>query len=391
VAASVVIGITGDGAGNGPAPAVQAYKCNSDLFLGPVSKASHKGLAIDDTTFQKCSSGIPRLWPNTQDKLTSIRLFKAWDKAWPDGAREAAWDQLVKVVDANNIQVLVGTQITCDEDDDDRDWRLVKMLLQKLDRNHVMGVAVGNELELLQKKKDIDKECIHRMWQGGYFFRKLKERAADLDALAGFDDVPLTSVFGGYILSGSPFVEEPGAMCASFLRDAVTTFSDRWVFSLNVYPYFDTNNALDPGTEDKCKNAIQTSACFDAKCSLPATVSLMRTRMQALTGSSKSLLWIGETGWSSPQAQTLEGSNPQMALCPEFSSLASMRRFYSSFLRWDLAVSAASGPDHVFYFTARDSGNFGVGEHFGLVSDCESRHCKLQSNSTDDAHVLTYV
>ena len=68
-----------------------AYKCASDLFLGSVAESdrkgwghkSHKsasddpalplcpshrgkGLAIDDTTFQKCSSRIPRLWPNTQ-------------------------------------------------------------------------------------------------------------------------------------------------------------------------------------------------------------------------------------------------------------------------------------------------------------------------------------
>lgn len=27
---------------------------------------SHEGLAIDDTTFQKCADGIPRVWPNTQ-------------------------------------------------------------------------------------------------------------------------------------------------------------------------------------------------------------------------------------------------------------------------------------------------------------------------------------
>lgn len=110
------------------------------------------------------------------------------------------------------LQVLVGAQITCDEQDDDRDWRLVMQLLQILGRQHVMGklccienesgnlemlyfcwgmtvspvcrgIAIGNELELLQFKKNISTDCIHRMWKGGYFFRKLSERAADLDGL----------------------------------------------------------------------------------------------------------------------------------------------------------------------------------------------------------------
>ena len=40
----------------------------------------------------------------------------------------------------------------------------------------------------------------------------------------GFSDVPLTSVFGGYILSGSPFVETPGAGVLTFLQDAVAKF-----------------------------------------------------------------------------------------------------------------------------------------------------------------------
>lgn len=35
--------------------------------------------------------------------------------------------------------------------------------------------------------------------------------------------------------------------------------------------------------------------------------------------------------------------------------------YYQNFLRWTLDISAdVRGPDHVFYFTARDSGNFGV-------------------------------
>ena len=64
--------------------------------------------------------------------------------------------------------------------------------------------------------------------------RKLSERAADLDKLPGFSDVRLTSVFGGYILSGSPFVETPKAMVLTFLTEAVKRFGSRWVFTLKL-------------------------------------------------------------------------------------------------------------------------------------------------------------
>eukprot|EP00440_Ansanella_granifera_P007496 gb/GFBE01008116.1/.p1 GENE.gb/GFBE01008116.1/~~gb/GFBE01008116.1/.p1 ORF type:complete len:442 (+),score=87.80 gb/GFBE01008116.1/:1-1326(+) len=379
VITAVSIHMFGDGAdGPGPTPSPQAYRCESNLLLGPVAKPLQKGLAIDDTTFEGCVSKIPRLWPNTQETLASFRLFKAWDKNWPESFRAEAWLRFQQVVQANNVKVLVGTQITCDEDDDDRDWRLVKELLQKLGREHVMGVAFGNEIELLQYKETTSAACTKRMWKGGYFYRKLLERAADLDVLEGFDDVPLTTVFGGYILSGSPFVEQPGAMCNTFLHDAFSKFGRRWIFTLNVYPYFDPANALDPGSSDKCTEALTNGVCFNHGCNLPATVIAMRKSMKALTGNDDDVLWLGETGWSTPQSKSLDS---QMAACPKFSSEEAFRSYYHNFLHWDLSIGGGvRGPDHVFYFTTRDASNFGVGEHFGLIESCESSLCKLQAH-----------
>ena len=61
-------------------------------------------------------------------------------------------------------------------------------------------------------------------------------------------------------------------------------------------------------------------------------------------------------------------------------------------LIWDLGVEGPRGGamtipgtipgdnpnvDHVFYFTTRDSINFGYQEYFGLVPSCEENHCKL--------------
>lgn len=120
-----------------------AYKCKSNLQLGKVVKPKMKGLALDDTTFRDCANRIPRLWPNTQDQVSSLRLFKAWDKDWPDGGRVKSWSALEVAVREGNMQVLVGTQVTCDEQDDDRDWRLVMKLLQVIGRERVMGAALG--------------------------------------------------------------------------------------------------------------------------------------------------------------------------------------------------------------------------------------------------------
>ena len=52
-------------------------------------------------------------------------------------------------------QVLVGAQVTCDEQDDDRDWRLVLQLLQVLGRQHVMGkLSCTKTPEQVLTKKD---------------------------------------------------------------------------------------------------------------------------------------------------------------------------------------------------------------------------------------------
>ncbi|CAK9070593.1 Hypothetical protein SCF082_LOCUS35088 [Durusdinium trenchii] len=41
----------------------------------------------------------------------------------------------------------MGTQVTCNETDDDRDWAWVLELLELLGPKHVMALAVGNEMD----------------------------------------------------------------------------------------------------------------------------------------------------------------------------------------------------------------------------------------------------
>jgi len=366
------------------AVAAESFQCHSDVDLGPVATAAKKGVALDDTTLWNCSHHIPALWPNTKERVQSLRLFKAWDPTWPEQARDGVWENIVRFAHANDAKVLVGAQITCREEDDDIAWNWTKQLLQRLGPKHVMGLAVGNEMELLFSKTAVDPtvtpNCITRMWQGGYFWRQFVRMVSDFDDL-GFQDIKVTNVFGGLILAGVgefPFFEDPRAMVNSFLVNATEKYGSRYVFTFNLYPYFDPANAPDPGTANHCELALAKCTCLRSEgCSVLASTALARKKIRLLTHGQNNALWLGETGWSSSLSASLA---TRMAACKAWSSVSALRKFYGEFLSWDLSEKTIDPPDHVFYFTARDSVNFGVVEHFGLLEVCGDARCKLRSH-----------
>jgi hypothetical protein len=341
---------------------------------------AQKGFALDDTTFHNCSDRIPTVFPHTTEKVTSIRLFKAWEADWPDSERLRTWDALTAFAQANNAKFLVGTQVTCNETADDADWELVKQFLVKIGVDHVMGVAIGNELELFWKHATL--ECIDKMWAKRYAINKTISRIAELDKLPGFDKVSVTSVFGAYALAGVgnvPFVNIPNATVNDYLSEVHQKYGRRWVFTFNIYSYFDTGNHLDPGPGHQCNAALKMSTCLGGGCLVSFIGIAARTKMQQLTGNPDDTFWLGETGWSTPMADTLPEANAEMGNCTEWSKESRFRTFYKSFLDWDLQMDGAHrGPDHVFYFAVRDSLAFGETEYFGLVTSCDATQCKLQ-------------
>jgi len=367
------------------------FSCQSDMEVLDVVNPSGKGVCLDDTTLSDCSDQIPFKWPNTKERITSMRLFTAWQSTWPEEGREAATDQLVRFIRSNGVKVLVGTQITCDEEADDRDWHHVLELVHKIGPDHLMGLAVGNEMELYSQKAWVreNRSCIHNIWEGGYFWNKTVARVSELDLLFEEESrkVPVTSVFGGFILGGEPFVDIPDARVLSYIQNATQEFGSRWAFSLNIYPYFDPGNALDPGSEHECNATIARCLCLDGpNCLMSSIVSSMRRKIKAVTGNDDDILWIGETGWSYPMSSTL--SSP-VKNCPDFSSRHTFETSYRNFLSWDLQLKGVRGPDHIFYFTMRDSVNFGMSEHFGLVDSCGETTCKLQKEAGPNGTAAT--
>jgi hypothetical protein len=222
----------------------------------------------------------------------------------------------------------------------------------------------------------------------------------DLDGL-GMSHVPVTTVMGAAVLAAEPFVEDPAqALFSSWVSNATKEYGERFVFSLNSYGYFDINAMLDDGTSDQCTAALKHALCLQTKnldhCYVPGQIAEFRRRMQMVTGlANGGKLWLGETGWSSPRASTL-GGNAQdplhdMSNCPAWSSYESFQQYYENFLSWDLSLpGGVAPPDHMFYFSIRDSSNFGMREGFGLVGgDDESAWCELTSSKLSEASTAT--
>lgn len=360
----------------------EEYKqCYTDVHFKNDRLMDRKGVVLDDITFRYCPSRVPELWPNSIQPVGSIRLFRAWAQDWPDERREEVWNTMVGFIKRNNVRVLMGTPVTCYPEADERDWGWTKELMNLIGPDHVMGLAVGNELELLYQHEASSKDCIRDLWDNGNFWNTFKKRVAELDTL-GFKKVPVTSVFTASIVySGDkhlPFVNIPGqAMVNSFLWKATATYGYRYVFTFNIYPYFDPKLKIDP-PKYTCESALKIATCFSSRCLASKALALARQKMEMLTHRRDDRLWIGEIGWSSPKADALSTA---MATCPSFSSPDALKMFYTNFLQWDLAVPGVKDPDHAFYFTLRDALNFGNQEYFGLIESCNSPECKIHSKS----------
>jgi len=331
---------------------------------------------------------MPTMWPNTNQPVTSFRIFKAWQSDWTETDKHLAWQHVADYTKSLNAKALVGTQISCSEASDDADWADVLALLKMLGPEHVMGVSIGNEIDLLWQNAGVTADCVQNMWQGGYLQKKFVQRIQSIDALDGFQGVqiPVTTILSEYSLAGTPFVNDPAkAMVNTFLTQMTAAYKSRFVFSFNNYPYFDSSNKYLTSA-----NALARDTCFKDEnttagpCLFPDVTKNFRKRMQLLN-SGDNKLWVAETGWSSPVATTLP---EPVKSWPEFSSASAFRTTYENFLSWDMTLNGIKGPDHVFYFTMRDAPAFGGSmEGFGLIGDelgdqklCAETKCKIQNS-----------
>lgn len=355
-------------------PSDPAFFCTSHYTIPEVTNMTRKGMCLDDVTWADCSGKITSAWPNTNHTMKTMRMFKPCVPGRCDkSSRDIDWQNLLKFVQRNNVTVMMGNIVDdpCNLKDDEEEWQLTLELLQKLCRQHVFAVAIGNELDQKMKK---EYPCMPSFWKGGYI-DLLKRRDADLKKI-GFGDVKLTAVVTTYVigtLSERPFRNTSDEAFATFYAQAYQTFGkNRWAWSFNVYPFW---NAGSCGSYD-----INATRRFNE---LPAILAIMRQSMTTITGNKDDTFWMTETGWQS------DASSGRGDLCPgkPYSSLQNMRLFYTKFLQWNLSIGEGlQPPDLVFYFTMRDVSS--SGETFGLMESCSSTECKIQSNHLDDGNLL---
>lgn len=421
-----------------PAPPFGVWDCESNLELGPVARPEKKGIALDDTTFEHCADQVPTHWPNTDQKVLSVRLFKAWGMTSPKyfkGDRHQAWAGLKAFAEASGAKFLVGVSLTCWPDQDEKEWAAGQEFMKYVGAEHIMGIAVGNEVDLHVPGREIP-GCVQNLWNKDGYIKMLQRRVQEFEAIDGMPkDLPITAVISMVALMQFPFRGAVG----KFLKQAWDLYGDRFKFSINVYPQFS-----DGLPAAGCKGAIDVGTKFTATRPvgfIPAVVQDLRKRL-VKAGVPEMKIWLGEHGWATGAHCTLCGE-----AC---KSKWVQQQYYTNFLKWDLSASDVPGcgepsgacaasirwaktdgiyahpewypglksdssgkdfqihmakqesaearggcalpcdvpgandrnrgleADHVFYFTLRDSAQFGQAESFGLLDRCGSHKCKFQ-------------
>jgi len=157
-----------------------------------------------------------------------------------------------------------------------------------------------------------------------------------------------------------------------FLDKMWKTYPTRWVWGVNPYSIWDQN--LIPHNADECH--AKTDAAVDVKY-IKSVMTSFRKVVTAYTGDANAPFWVGETGWASP----FSGSQQNIkTYCPYFGSVEALKKYYQNFVEWDGSLNdGVKGPDLMFYFSNRDSNDFGDPQPFGLVDTCANPECKIQS------------
>mmetsp|Transcript_78412 Transcript_78412/g.155341 ORF Transcript_78412/g.155341 Transcript_78412/m.155341 type:complete len:366 (-) Transcript_78412:179-1276(-) len=351
--------------------------CDSSYRISTVSNISAKGLCVDDTSLRECPDRLLGAWPNTvSETVTTLRLLKPWDPAWGDWeTRSQIWDDFSTWVRLNKAKVLVGTEMSCNRQADDQMWAWSLELMKMLGAEHIMGVSIGNEMDTFRDAKGPDAaSCSHDLWDWQYWLI-LQSRVFDLDH-SGFRGIKVTIPWTMSVLGAinTSFKEDDRAKVNTLVTKAWEKWGSRWVWSFNLYTMWDQQ--VWPSSASDCAAKADGAVNIDL---IKHILWEIRDRIKQITGNDDDPLWLTEYGWSSPAPRRLA---PRLRVCPGFWSLRTFRTAYENFLAWDLTIGdGRKGPDHAFYFTMRDSAEYGEVQHFGLVASCAHNHCKIQHDN----------
>jgi hypothetical protein len=231
-----------------------------------------------------------------------------------------------------------------------------------------MGLAFGNEMD--------NKDACRPLFKSGKFFEQMQQWVSAIDD-AGFASVPVTVVWAmGVLGKGINTTEnsfEPEL--EPFLRNATDRWGTRFAWTFNPYPLWDAS--IIPKSAESCEDMITAATGLYTR----NVMGVCRNRVSNFTKSEDSVMWAGESGWSSP---FVDAQKYISKFCSNWASEDTLFRFYETMMEWDLSVpeddtgKPQNGVDHLFLFTMRDFN----GESFGLIKHCCASECKIQANST---------
>jgi len=238
---------------------------------------------------------------------------------------------------------------------DDKGWEWTFELMKLIGPEHTLGMGFGNEVDL--------KGGGNFFGKNGDLFNYISKCVKQMDE-AGFDKVPITTVFTAGIRDTAPWDD--------FLKQAFETWGDRWVFSYNPYSIWDVN--LMGLAQSDCNAAV--AAATGVKYIQDMTQGI-REKIKTLIGTNDFNLWLTEAGWSSPVCN--RGNQPGVAAaCPAWGDKETLWGMFKDLMEWDLTLADGSkAADHLFWFTLRDSNS----ESFGLAGRCGDEQCKVQGQA----------
>jgi exo-beta-1,3-glucanase (GH17 family) len=299
------------------------------------------------------------MWPLTDQPIKSVRLFKPWGLTAPrifHTNHTRAFQDLVAYAKANNVKYLVGASITCNEVTDDEEWKAGMELLRLLGSEHVMGLAIGNEVDWNMAAA----VCRTELFEGGRYLERFQARVKDFDSIAaGMSEIPVTAVLS------DRYGLDPDSHNAKFVDSLWKVYGTRYVSSFNIYPQFSNGLAM-----AGCQGAVDVGTKFtmdEPGGFVPSVVKHYKEKIKE-NGWTDMKLWVTETGWATEAYCAL-------GCIPACNGAEAQERFYKNFLTWDLSAGDEVA-DHVFFFTIRDSSNFGFPEQFGVISTCQATDCK---------------
>lgn len=360
------------------------------------AQESHrKGFAVDDTTWQACSHRIPASWPaasRESGRVQAVHLFMGLVWNLDEHGDDERWGNLFAFLNHTDGKALLGSRVSCQKDEDDKDWASVRRHLQLLGRERILGISIGNELDL-----GADFGIGEKLWP--CVRARLLERVEDLQTFAGgeFSDIPVTTIFSEHAFitpNGSEWVVDPLADPDSIsLKPRVEetllflqSLPSNFVYGFNSYSYF---SPCPPAAEISCEEWQARATCFDGShCSPIRKLQGIRHAVdnfdQKHGRTIPSRLWIGEMGWSSPAADTneVDCSHYGTESCPGWSNMEMFRTYYRNYLSWNLTIGdGLISPEYAFYFAIRDAALFGQSEHFGLVGGTMFAHPDRSPNT----------